>query len=75
MKLFYPYLSALILTVVLESSALYLLAIRNRRDHLAMMLINIFALHISTVVLMLIAAATGLAVYLIKRRAGKGASE
>ena len=41
----------------------------------AMMIINIFALHISTVVLMLAAAAAGLAVYFIKRHKEKGASE
>ena len=42
---------------------------------IAMTCINIFALHISTIVLMLIAAALGLTVYLIRRRAGKEASE
>ena len=41
----------------------------------AMMVINIFALRISTVVLMLAAAAVGLAVYLIKRHKEKEASE
>ena len=41
----------------------------------AMMLIDLLALRVSTIVLMLAAAATGLTVYLIKRRSGKGASE
>ncbi|MBQ7669378.1 MAG: chromate transporter [Clostridia bacterium] len=39
----------------------------------AMALINIFALRISTVVLMLIAAAVGFVAYFIKRRSDKGA--
>ena len=41
----------------------------------AMMSINVFAIRISTVVLMLAAAAAGLAVYYIKRRKDKGVSE
>ena len=41
---------------------------------IAMMCINIFALSVSTVVLMLIAATVGIAVYLISRRSGKGDS-
>ena len=41
----------------------------------AMMLINIFALRISTIVLMLSAALVGLAVYLIKRHKNKGVSK
>ena len=39
----------------------------------AVMLINIFALRVSTIVLMLAAAFAGLAVYFIKRRSGKEA--
>ncbi|MBQ7714487.1 MAG: chromate transporter [Clostridia bacterium] len=41
----------------------------------AMMAINIFALHVSTVVLMFAAAAVGLTVYLIKRHKEKEGSE
>ena len=41
----------------------------------AMLLINIFALRVSTIVLMLLAAVTGLAVFLIKRRAGRRSSD
>lgn len=39
----------------------------------AMMCINIFALRVSTIVLMMIAAVTGFAFYLIKRHSEKGA--
>lgn len=42
---------------------------------IGMMLIDVFALRISSVVLMLAAAAVGLTVYLIGRRGGKEASE
>ncbi len=41
----------------------------------AMMLINIFSLRVSAIVLMLGAAAVGLAVFLIKQYSGKGAAE
>jgi Chromate transport protein ChrA len=42
---------------------------------IAMMIINIFALRISTIVLMLAAAIAGLSVYLIRRRCRREASE
>ena len=42
---------------------------------IAMMIINIFALRISTIVLMLAAAIAGLSVYLIRRRSRREASE
>lgn len=41
----------------------------------AMMLVNIFSLHLSVIVLMLSAAAAGLVMFFAKRHSGKGAKE
>ena len=41
----------------------------------AMLLVNIYALHISTIVLMLAAAAVGLLVYFVRRQTKKGAGK